>query len=335
MSNISQAHDKIFKSVLSDRKNALNLLKNFLPESITNQLDLKELIYEKDTFVQEHLQDYYSDLLVSIPLLDSKQEVKVYFLFEHKSFADPDLPLQLLRYILEIWTQYRKQQGHTTLPLILPLVITHAEGSWKRVKLSDLVEIPDESFKAYLPDFDYLLLDCIQEDIETYDLEVELKSLLLLWKYSRRPNFLEVVRQIYQMLRTAYPEIEPRDFLITLAQYLYYTRSSKEYEAINEIVSQESSGGIDMETIADMLEKRGYEKAYQEKPQWIEYGKLEATQENLMDVATEEFGPLPSKLQGNIRSIQSIDNLRALLRKIHRTQSLDEFTELVNRAAED
>ncbi|WP_291321444.1 Rpn family recombination-promoting nuclease/putative transposase, partial [Desulfonatronospira sp.] len=39
MSKIKQAHDKIFKNVFSDRKNALNLLGNFLPANILNRLD--------------------------------------------------------------------------------------------------------------------------------------------------------------------------------------------------------------------------------------------------------------------------------------------------------
>ena len=338
MSKIKQAHDKIFKNVFSDRKNALNLLGNFLPANILNRLDLEQMVYEKDTFVQKHLKGYYSDLLVTIPLVDSDESVKVYFLFEHKSFSDPDLPLQLLRYIVEIWTHYRKQHKHGKLPLISPLVVTHAEGSWKKAKLSDVVDIPGEPFKAYLPDFEYLLFDCIQEDLNVYDLEVELKSLFMLWKFAHRPNFFEIVREVYRMLRQAYPEMEPRDFLIALAQYLYFTRGSEEYEVINEIIQQESSGGINMETIADMLEKKGYERgydtAYQEKPKWEKQAELKNAQETLIDVATEAYGPLPDMLHEKIKSIKSLENLRALNRKVIRTQSLEEFTELVNRAAQ-
>jgi hypothetical protein len=86
--------------------------------------------------------------------------------------------------------------------------------------------------------------------------------------------------------------------------------------------------------LADQWINEGEQRILQQKPQWIEYGKLEATQENLLDIATEQFGPLPTVLQDTIKSIQSIDNLQALMRKVHRTNSLDEFTDLVNRAAE-
>ncbi|MFW5730091.1 MAG: Rpn family recombination-promoting nuclease/putative transposase [Desulfonatronovibrionaceae bacterium] len=239
MSKVSQAHDTIFKNVFTTRKNALSLLGNFLPADILNRLDLKEMVYEKDTFVQKHLKAYYSDLLISIPLLDSDQDV-----------------------------------------------------------------------------------------------EVELKSLLMLWKHAYRPNFFEVVRDVYRMLNQAYPGMEPKDFLIALAQYLYLTRNKDEYQVITEIVKQESKGGINMETIADMLEQRGEDRGFiLGEQQGMAKGKLKATQETLIEQAAELYGPLPDMLSVKIKSIQSMENLRALARKIIRTESLDEFTELVNRAA--
>ncbi len=338
MSKVSQAHDKIFKNVFADRKNALNLLDNLLPADILNRLKLKEMVYEKDTLIQKHLKGYYSDLLISIPLLGSDQRVKVYFLFEHKSYSDPDLPLQLLRYIIEIWTHYRKQHKHGKLPLIIPLVITHAEDRWKKARLKDIVDMPDESFKVYLPDFDYLLFDCIQEDLNSYNLEVELKSLLMLWKYSHRPNFLEAVRDIYRMLLQAYPGMETKDFLIAIAiaQYLYFTRSKDEYGAITEIVKQETSGGINMETIADMLREEGKQHGViLGKQEGLIEGELKAMQETLIDLTAELYGPLPGMLPVKIKSIQSMENLRTLTRKIIKTESLDEFTELVNRATDN
>ena len=94
-----------------------------------------------------------------------------------------------------------------------------------------------------------------------------------------------------------------------------------------------------MGTIAEMFRREGREETeqrlIQEKPQWIEQAKVENSQETLIDVATEQYGPLPGSLHENIKSIKSLENLRALNRKVIRTQSLDEFTELVNRAAEN
>ena len=93
-----------------------------------------------------------------------------------------------------------------------------------------------------------------------------------------------------------------------------------------------------MTTLAEEWRQEGYEEAkqifLQEKGKWTEQAKIENAQETLIDVAGDLYGPLSTSLQDKVKSIQSIDNLRMLTRKVHKTQSLEEFTELVNRAAE-
>ncbi len=79
----------------------------------------------------------------------------------------------------------------------------------------------------------------------------------------------------------------------------------------------------------------GYHKAIMEKPKWEERGELKNAREALIDIATEQYGPLPGMLPVKIKSIQSIENLRALTRKVLRTDNLEEFTELVNRATDN
>ena len=94
-----------------------------------------------------------------------------------------------------------------------------------------------------------------------------------------------------------------------------------------------------MNTLAEQWKTEGRQEGIQEglqqKPQWIEHGKLENAQETLMDIVADLHGPLPNSLQAKIKSIQSIENLRALTMKAYKTSSLEEFTELVNRAVEN
>ncbi len=88
-----------------------------------------------------------------------------------------------------------------------------------------------------------------------------------------------------------------------------------------------------METIADMLIEEGKQNGViLGRQEGLIEGKLEATQETLIDLAAELYGPLPGVLQVKIKSIRSMENLRTLTRKIIKTESLDEFTELVDRA---
>ena len=97
-----------------------------------------------------------------------------------------------------------------------------------------------------------------------------------------------------------------------------------------------------METLADQWMEQGAQKERhraeewikQEKDKWEKQAEIKATRETLIDVAGDFHGPLPNFLQDKIKSIESIDSLRTLTRKVYRTQSLEEFAELVNRAVQ-
>jgi CTP-dependent riboflavin kinase len=98
-----------------------------------------------------------------------------------------------------------------------------------------------------------------------------------------------------------------------------------------------------MQTAAEQIRKEVYNEIVKDQEKLLaerelrgeQKGKLEATQETLMDIAADLHGPLPDSLQVKIKSIQSIENLRAITRKVYKTGSLEEFTELVNRAVQN
>ena len=91
---IRNPHDRFVKESLSLKENARSFLENYLPEEILNLVDLGSLEIEKDSFVAQDLQDYYSDLLYKVRF--SGHDGYVYLLFEHKSYCERWISLQLL-----------------------------------------------------------------------------------------------------------------------------------------------------------------------------------------------------------------------------------------------
>ena len=86
----------------------------------------------------------------------------VYMLFEHKSYPDKFVAVQLLRYMGAIWDQWLKgQKGETTarLPVIIPIVFYHGAETWIPLKLCNLVANSAEALCSYVPSFDFLLSD--------------------------------------------------------------------------------------------------------------------------------------------------------------------------------
>ncbi|WP_045214901.1 Rpn family recombination-promoting nuclease/putative transposase [Desulfonatronovibrio magnus] len=333
MQKAPKIHDNTIKYFLSDRKNAISVIRALLPKKVQEHLDLDKIRYEKDTFIPKHLREYFSDLLTSVPTKCGTSESKVLFLLEHKSTFKRFTPLQFLRYILEFWDFYLRNAKRESdkLPVVIPILIAHPEYGWRALKISDLVNLPSDDFKVYIPDFEFLLFDAVKDDPENYEFDEALKALFTIWKYAHSPEFMEGIKKAFRLIKKIDPDVRLDEYLKLILQYLELNREEKEYAEIKKIAETELDEGEQyMGTIAEMFRNEGkHEGAIIGRQE----GKLENAQETLIDQASELYGPLPGMLSDKIRSIQSIDNLRVLARKIIRTESLDEFTELVNKAA--
>ena len=154
MTEISNPHDKFFKEVFTRKATTEEFLRHYLPEDVVELLDLDSLEYTKDTFVDRHLKEYFSDLLLKLYLKDGSPGY-VYILFEHKSYQEPLIAFHILRYIVKIW----EKKNEPGFPVIIPLVLYHGKTRWRvGLNFRDLFDSP-EDIASYIPDFQYLLWD--------------------------------------------------------------------------------------------------------------------------------------------------------------------------------
>ncbi|MFN2269170.1 MAG: Rpn family recombination-promoting nuclease/putative transposase, partial [Desulfonatronovibrio sp.] len=305
---------------------------------IREKLILEEIRYEKDTFLPSHLKEYFSDLLTSVPVKGQKCEVKPYFLFEHKSYYPKSYPLQVLRYLLEIWDQYQNITGSTgkKLPLIIPVLITHSESGWEKQNISDLVDIPSEDFRTFIPDFEHILYDSVNENPEDYDFIETLKALLVIWRYFDSPDFIKHLTTAFKLIKQVRPETKFRDFVISFMEYLSQSRKKEEYIEIFKIAEKEFSEGDDvMETIADMFRKEGYHDAIMEKPQWVTEGEVKKARDSVIKAANSRLGILHPEIVNRIKKIESLEILDALFDFSLRAESMDQFTDQVRKITDN
>jgi predicted transposase/invertase (TIGR01784 family) len=130
MAEIANPHDKFFKEVFAGRETAGDFLRNYLPSDIVGLLDFKSLEHTKDSFVDEHLKEYFSDLLFKAYLKDGSPGY-VYILFEHKSYQEPLTAFHVLRYMVKIWELWPKKKEAAGFPVIIPVVLYHGETGWR------------------------------------------------------------------------------------------------------------------------------------------------------------------------------------------------------------
>jgi predicted transposase YdaD len=81
MDKVNNPHDKMIRETLSRKETAMDFFTNYLPENILAHMDMKSLEMTKDSFIEEDLADYYSDILYKVRLKDKPGFL--YLLFEH------------------------------------------------------------------------------------------------------------------------------------------------------------------------------------------------------------------------------------------------------------
>jgi predicted transposase/invertase (TIGR01784 family) len=277
MAEITNPHDKFSRQIWSDKENAVDFLKNYLPQNLLQKIDLDTLSIEKDSFVDKNLKESFSDLLYKVQF--DQHEGFIYILFEHKSHPDRYTALQLLKYMVSIWELFLKQNKITKLPFILPLVIYHGMTKWKfGESLSAIIDLPETDWLEYLPDFKFLIYDLTRYSDEEIKGAVISRAALMLLKSVKNPDFIEHLPRIIRLFSELVTQQRGLDLIRTILYYITETADKIQPEELNRLIRENLRSGADiMPTIAERWIQEGIEKG-------IEKGKLEKAIEDAINL---------------------------------------------------
>lgn len=119
------------------------------------------MILSENSYISSDLKEHFSDLVWNCPYRD--QNVKITFLFEHKSRIVKFPHLQLLRYMTGIWESQMKNKGQKYLEPIVPIIVYNGRQKWKVKDISEYYGNIGPELIPYLPNFKYELTDLHQE----------------------------------------------------------------------------------------------------------------------------------------------------------------------------
>ena len=152
-------HDAFARSVMGKIENARDFFHGVLPERLRELIDLETLRMEKESYVDEELSEFFSDIVYTCRYRGSA--IKLVLLFEHKSFVPKYPHLQLLQYKFNIWNKYINDKKQP--PVVLPVVLYHGKGKWKKRRFIDYLDVPEDidalSFESFVCEFDYILVN--------------------------------------------------------------------------------------------------------------------------------------------------------------------------------
>ena len=130
-------HDRFFKEIFSHLKYALDLFRLIFTKAEFALFDWASLKSEATTFIDKKGLEKRTDLQFSVQTKDSKEQVTMVFLLEHKSYQDSKALLQMLGYQTGI---YEQMAGHShfktqteKLPPVLPILVNQSNKPWKGV----------------------------------------------------------------------------------------------------------------------------------------------------------------------------------------------------------
>jgi len=250
----AHTNDGFFKAVFSQPEHATAFFKSHLPQTITAKMDWQSLTVLPGSFVKSSLQQVHSDLLFSIRI--GERETLLYLLFEHQSSPDPAMPLRLLGYVTEIFTQHHKSCG-LPLPPLLPFVFHQGPESWNlSTSFEDLFELPEEiasDLLPFLPKFHHALLDLTRFDPATEEDDTRMQVVLQLMKLARQKNLL----RFFQWLAGLHAHDLPDNLLGMMLLYALHADSDLDAKKIYHTLSTNPELEKNVMSVAEKLKAEG------------------------------------------------------------------------------
>ena len=202
--DVHRPHDKLFRTVFADQRQAAALLQAHLPESIAGHLRWSSLALQDRTFVDDELLDSESDLLFSVKRTAGHPGHGLYVLLEHESRPDRWMPFRLLKYCCLIWDRARQQYpNERRLRPIVPLVFYQGRRRWRHpTEFAELFAAPVRDW-PWVPRFAHLLVDQSQVGPQAVRgrLQGRIAQLMMMARYRHRREALRhAARLLAQML---------------------------------------------------------------------------------------------------------------------------------------
>jgi predicted transposase/invertase (TIGR01784 family) len=326
----------LFHKVFRNPDNTKYFLQQYLSPDIQRSVDLDSLRLENVSYVDDNLRKHFADLVFSLMLKGEEfPSARVYLLFEHKSAPAPLVGMQILRYMALQWKElYDQQLIVGKLPPILPIVIYQGQDNWKpRISFHELVEMPSDSFKAYIPDFAFAFFSVRGLDAQKVQENVIIRFYVEMIKSLDSPQIKEMLPRLVQGFVQALGSHTATEYIEIFFKSLTKASGVLVHEDFQKALSYLPEGGEKiMDTLADQWMEQGKNEG---RTEGIVLGKLENSREMLLEAISEKFGTISADLVRRINSVESHETLMMLFKQTFRMDSLEKFKEQVHRATDN
>lgn len=267
----STPHDRLFKATFTHVDEARGLLQSVLPEALSGRIDWSTLRPMAGSFVGEALRFRHTDLLFGAQI--AGREARLYVVVEHQSSHDPLMAFRMLVYVTRVLESHLADpDAGGGLPMVVPVVISHAEGGWTApMEMAELFDVPEglqEVVRAHLPSLRYWLDDLhatTEDALGKRPLGVQGRLTLLALREARVKAFARALRRWGAWLQALERAPEGIAKLSRLLEYILFV-GDEPAATIRDVLklelSDEAIEGV--MTTAEQLLQQGREEGRQE-----------------------------------------------------------------------
>ncbi len=289
-------HDRFFRRHFSDPHVARVFFKENLPQHVLDRLKPNhEPVLLSESYIDPDYNEFRADIVYQLALKTETEAPVLIALLEHKSYEDKFVGLQLLRYMLNIWSDWREKHG-LPLPIVLPCLIVHGKERWRTESSFAALFGPSASaFAEQIPNFFWKTKDVGALADSELSEDPSLRALFLCLKYFFRPDLNEHLVDIVVCASGRGP-----DFTISLLRYILHGQSTITEEGLDRALQH--TRPHDAEKIMSSLPQKWYDEGEERGikrgiEQGIERGETQFFQRLLLS----KFGPLPDWVEQRLQ----------------------------------
>lgn len=148
------SHNQLIKNILQDPKEATQFINQFIEPREKVKED--KLIRYTNSYITKKYKSKEADLVYKLKDRD------IFFLIEHQSTIDDNMPYRMLNYCLDImqeWSRNKKFGKNIGYPIVVPIVIYTGSEKWKIPKKIREKQIGDYVFERYQIELEYNFID--------------------------------------------------------------------------------------------------------------------------------------------------------------------------------
>lgn len=198
---MSASIDSSYRLLFSQPTMVEDLLKGYVHQAWVQELDFSTLEPVKTDHLSDRLDERRNDCIWRVRWQGQKRWLYVYLLLEFQSRPDHSMAVRLMTYLGLLYQHlYRSKQvsPREVLPPVLPVVLYNGERNWQApTRIQALIADPPRGLEAYLPQFEYLLIDEKDYAEAPFPEARNLVSALFALENTRRP---EDIKRILPLL---------------------------------------------------------------------------------------------------------------------------------------